>query len=172
MARSSVLGRATQVEPGAEDKVSAAAVSQAASGVAELVLRLPDGSEIVLPASLVKVLAATASELSAGHAVTVLASHVRLTPAEVGELLGLSRPFVARLLDGGEIPSEHLPGSRHRVVQLADVLDFQTRRERRRTAGGRWPTSSSPPTCPTERRLSWRGSSSTPTCCSRSRSWT
>jgi excisionase family DNA binding protein len=133
MARSSVLGRATQVEPGAEDKVSAAAVSQAASGVAELVLRLPDGREIVLPASLVKVLAATASELSAGHAVTVLASHVRLTPAEVGELLGLSRPFVARLLDGGEIPSEHLPGSRHRVVQLADVLDFQARRERRRT---------------------------------------
>jgi excisionase family DNA binding protein len=56
-----------------------------------------------------------------------------LTPAEVGELLGLSRPFVVRLLDGGEIPSEHLPGSRHRVVQLADVLDFQARRERRRT---------------------------------------
>lgn len=40
-----------------------------------------------------------------GHAVTVLASHVRLTPAEVGELLGLSRPFVVRLLDAGEIPS-------------------------------------------------------------------
>jgi excisionase family DNA binding protein len=133
MARSGVLGRATQVEPAAEERLSAAEVSRAASGVAELVLRLPDGSEIVLPASLVKVLAATASELSAGHAVTVLASDVRLTPAEVGELLGLSRPFVARLLDAGEIPSEHLPGSRHRVVRLADVLDFQARRERRRT---------------------------------------
>lgn len=34
--------------------------------MAELVLRPPDGSETVLPASLVKVLAATASELSAG----------------------------------------------------------------------------------------------------------
>jgi excisionase family DNA binding protein len=132
MARSSVLGRATQVEPGAEDRVSTAKVSEAASGVSELVLRLPDGSEIVLPASLVKVLVATASELSAGHAVTVLASDVRLTPAEVGELLGLSRPFVVRLLDAGEIPSEHLPGSRHRVVRLAHVLDFQARRERRR----------------------------------------
>jgi excisionase family DNA binding protein len=67
------------------------------------------------------------------HAVTVLASDVRLTPAEVGELLGLSRPFVARLLDAGEIKSEHLPGSRHRVVRLTDVLDFQAHRERRRT---------------------------------------
>jgi excisionase family DNA binding protein len=132
MARSSVLGRATQVQPGVDDKVSAAAVSRAASGVATLVLRLPDGSEIVLSGALVKVLAATASELSAGHAVTVLASDVRLTPAEVGELLGLSRPFVARLLDAGEISSEHLPGSRHRVVRLADVLHFQRRRERRR----------------------------------------
>lgn len=133
MPRSSVLGEATRVEPRAEDRVSAAEVSRVAGDASELVLRLPDGSEIVLPTSLVKVLAATASELSMGHAVTVLASNVRLTPAEVGELLGLSRPFVVRLLDAGEIPSEHLPGSRHRLVRLADVLDFQARRERRRT---------------------------------------
>ena len=52
---------------------------------------------------------------------------------EVGELLGLSRPFVVRLLDDGEIPSEFLPDSRHRVVRLADVLEFQTKRERRRS---------------------------------------
>ena len=52
----------------------------------------------------------------------MLATEVRLTPAEVGELLGLSRPFVVRLLDAGEIPAEHLPDSRHRVVRLADVL--------------------------------------------------
>lgn len=105
MPRSSVLGEATRVEPRAEDRVSAAKVSRIAGDASELVLRLPDGSEIVLPTSLVKVLAATANELSMGHAVTVLASHVRLTPAEVGELLGLSRPFVVRLLDAGEIPS-------------------------------------------------------------------
>lgn len=133
MARSSVLGQATRVEPRAEERASAAEVGRMAASASELVLRLPDGSEIILPASLVKVLAATASELSVGHAVTVLASDVGLTPAEVGELLGLSRPFVARLLDAGEIPSEHLPGSRHRVVRLADVLEFQARRERRRT---------------------------------------
>lgn len=70
--------------------------------------------------------------MSAGHAVTVLASDVLLTPAEVGDLLGLSRPFVARLLDQGQIPSEYLPESRHRVVRLEDVLAFQARRERRR----------------------------------------
>jgi len=33
---------------------------------------------------------------------------VALSPAEAAELLGLSRPFVVRLLDQGEIPSGHL----------------------------------------------------------------
>jgi phosphoketolase len=39
---------------------------------------------------------------------------------------------VVRLLDAGDIPSEHLPDSKHRVVRLVDVLKFQARRERRR----------------------------------------
>jgi excisionase family DNA binding protein len=133
MARSSVLGNAVRVEPRPEDRASAAAVSRMAAGAAELVLRLPDGREIALPATLVKVLLASADELSEGHAVTVLASDMRLTPTEVGELLGLSRPFVVRLIDAGDLPAEHLPNSRHRVVRLSDVLEFQARRERRRT---------------------------------------
>jgi hypothetical protein len=133
MARSSVLSKATRVEPVASDRESAAAVSRlTATEASGLALRLTDGQEIMLPASLVKILLTSASELSEGHAVTVLASEVRLTPAEVGELLGLSRPFVARLLDSSDLPSEHLPHSTHRVVRLSDVLEFQARRERRR----------------------------------------
>ncbi|MGE5830424.1 MAG: helix-turn-helix domain-containing protein [Micromonosporaceae bacterium] len=133
MARSSVLGNATRVEPRPDDMESAAAVSRIAAEVVELVLRLPDGHDIVLPTTLVKILLASAGELAEGHAVTVLASEVRLTPADVGELLGLSRPFVVRLIDSGQLAAQHLPDSRHRVVRLADVLEFQARRERRRS---------------------------------------
>ncbi len=75
-----------------------------------------------------EVLRVSADELSDGHAVTVLPSEVALSPAEAAELLGLSRPFVVRLLDQGEIPSEHLPRSRHRRILLSDVLAFQARR--------------------------------------------
>jgi len=132
MTRSSVLGEAARIEPDPADRDRAAAVSRAADGVSEATLRLPSGEEIALPAPLVAVLRASAGELSQGHGITVLATEVRLTPAEAGELLGLSRPFVARLLDAGEIPAEHLPGSRHRVVRLTDILEFQARRERRR----------------------------------------
>jgi excisionase family DNA binding protein len=132
MARSSVLGEATRVEPTPADRDRVAAISRATAGASEATLRLPSGEEVTLPESLVAVLIASAGQLSQGHGVTVLATEAWLTPAEAGELLGLSRPFVVRLLDAGEIPAEHLPGSKHRLVRLADVLEFQDRRERRR----------------------------------------
>jgi excisionase family DNA binding protein len=47
-------------------------------------------------------------------------AEVMLTPTEAAELLGLSRPFVARLLERGDIPSEFLPESRHRRIHRAD----------------------------------------------------
>lgn len=98
----------------------------------EVLVRTPDGGELILPGELVRILLASAGELARGHAVTVLASEVQLSPTETAELLGLSRPFVTRLLDAGDIPSTNLPGSSHRVVRLADVLAFQQQPERRR----------------------------------------
>jgi excisionase family DNA binding protein len=134
MARASVLSSAVRVEPKRTERESAAEVARAVGNrIRSLILQLPDGSSVPLPRALVEVLRASADELADGHAVTVLPSEVGLTPAEAAELLGLSRPFVVRLLDQGEIPSERLPRSRHRRVLLSDVLAFQAQRERRRT---------------------------------------
>lgn len=133
MARVSVLSTAVRVEPNKTERESAAEVARAVrSRSRSLMLQLTDGTSIPLPRALVEVLRASADELADGHAVTVLPSEVALTPAEAAELLGLSRPFVVRLLDHDEIPSERLPRSRHRRVLLSDVLAFQARRERRR----------------------------------------
>lgn len=132
MARTSVLARATKVDPCPSHQSALTKTSRMTAEQVEVVLRVSDGSELILPVELVKVLIASAAELAAGNAVTVLPSETQLTPAEAAELLGLSRPFVARLLDSGDIPSTRLPGSRHRVVRLADVLAFQARRDRRR----------------------------------------
>jgi excisionase family DNA binding protein len=96
-----------------------------------LVLRTADGTEITLPQSLLRLVVSAANNLATGRAVMAIPAGVTLTPAEAAELLGLSRPFVARLLERGDIPSELLPGSRHRRIRLEDVLAFQDRRERR-----------------------------------------
>jgi len=129
--RSAVLSHATRVEPSAENRVAIESLRSFAVEGGELVLRSAEGVETSLPQPLLRLLLASADDLAAGRAVLAIPAEVELTPSEVGELLGLSRPFVSRLLDQGEIPSERLPASSHRRVKLSDVLAFQERRERR-----------------------------------------
>lgn len=134
MARTGALRKAVRVEPGADQPGSAGAVAEAFATQSGdgVVLSFPDGRTVALPASLIDVMRASAHELAEGRTVTVLPSDAVLTPAEVAQMLGLSRPFVTQLLDDGEIPSERLPRSRHRRVRLEDVLAFAERRDRRR----------------------------------------
>lgn len=134
MARTGALRQAMRIDSTttpAHDagKVVEAMADESPEGV---VLSFPDGRSVSLPASLVELVRSTACELASGRAVTVLPADTTLTPAEAAELLGLSRPFVVRLLDDGVIASERLPRSRHRRVLLDDVLGFAEQRERRR----------------------------------------
>ena len=133
MARTGVLKNALHIQAAGEHARSAGVVVEAMAGEGAdgVVLSFPDGRSVALPAALVDIVRATAGELANGHNVTVLPAETVLTPAEVAELLGLSRPFVVRLLDDGEIPSERLPRSRHRRVRLSDVLPFNERRDER-----------------------------------------
>jgi excisionase family DNA binding protein len=90
------------------------------------------GHSVAPPAALVDVVRMTPEELANGQPVTILPAETVLTPAEAAQLLGLSRPFVVRLLGDGEIPSQRLPQSRPRPVQLSCVVEFSARREQRR----------------------------------------
>ena len=62
----------------------------------------------------------------------LLTSETELSPAEAGQLLGLSRQYVDRLVDLGDLPGRQLPGSRHRRIRVADVVAFQQMRAQRR----------------------------------------
>jgi excisionase family DNA binding protein len=136
MPRTGVLGQALRIDPVPADHETLDDLrAREDLGGGELVLRTADGTEISLPASFLQLVVSAANTLAAGQAVMTIAAEVSLTPAEAAELLGLSRPFVARLLERGDIPSELLPESRHRRIKLEDVLAFQTRRSRR--AAGR-----------------------------------
>ncbi|GES17898.1 excisionase [Acrocarpospora pleiomorpha] len=131
MSRTGVLANATRVEADGDEQEFLARVEATAENAAQLVLRGTDGQDIVLPEPLLTLVLAAIHDLARGNAVLALAVETRLTPNEVAQMLGVSRPFVTRLLDEGEIPAQHLPDSRHRLVRLADVLAFQARRERR-----------------------------------------
>jgi excisionase family DNA binding protein len=132
MPREGVLGQATRIDPAPADHEALDSLrGREDLGDGQLLLRTADGTEISLPASLLRLVVSAASNLAAGRAVMAIPAEVTLTPAEAAELLGLSRPFVARLLERGDIPSDLLPESRHRRIRLEDVLAFQDRRERR-----------------------------------------
>ena len=102
MARTGVLKHAVRVDPSADQVESAGVVAEAMeSGADAVILTFSDGRQVALPSSLAEVLRASAREVADGHGLTVLPSGATLPPAEAAELLGLSRPFVARLLDDG-----------------------------------------------------------------------
>ncbi|MCU1498002.1 MAG: DNA-binding protein [Acidimicrobiales bacterium] len=90
-----------------------------------------DGSWIESP-ELDRLLHAAMADLAEGD-VVMLGGNAQVSPAEAGELLGLSRQYVDRLIDDGQLTARHLPGSRHRRLRVADVLAFQRRRHDRQS---------------------------------------
>lgn len=54
--------------------------------------------------------------------------HDVVTPREAGELLGVSRQYVDKLIADGRLAAQRKPGSKHRVVRVADVLELEASR--------------------------------------------
>lgn len=84
------------------------------------------GEQVELPAHAYEVLRQVVDAMRRGLAVTVVPQAHVLTTQQAADLLGVSRPTVIKLLDGGEIPFSKA-GS-HRRVRLEDVLAYRQRR--------------------------------------------
>ena len=107
-----------------------AALEQTERNGAELIG--PDGERLVLPASVHRLLHRLVHELARGHAVTVVPVHAELTTQQAADLLNVSRPFLVKLLESGEIPF-HRTGA-HRRIGLSDLLTYREERSRARLA--------------------------------------
>ena len=129
------------VAPSAADAVAAresaprlAGALATANGTVRLRLEEPEGANepITVPATAFRLLVAILTEMARGNAVRVIPLHAELTTGEAAELLNVSRPYVVRLLDEGQIPS-HKVGT-HRRVLFKDVMAYREEHFRARSA--------------------------------------
>lgn len=94
-----------------------------ASGTALLGLR---GERVPIPESLHEVLRRGVAVLKTGEAVEVVSSGSELTTQQAADLLNVSRPFLIKLLERGDI-AYRLSGT-HRRIGLRELLRYRSQR--------------------------------------------
>jgi excisionase family DNA binding protein len=70
--------------------------------------------------------------MAAGRGVTIIPENAELTTVQAADLLGVSRPFLIKLLDEGTIP--HRKVGKHRRIRMEDVMTYKTAIDQERAA--------------------------------------
>jgi excisionase family DNA binding protein len=97
------------------------------AGADSLVLTAADGLREQVPASMLRLLSAAAHQLAHGSSITLLAASQALTTKQAAALLGVSRPYLVRLLDRGDLPFYRV--GNHRRIRLDDLLTYRAERQ-------------------------------------------
>jgi excisionase family DNA binding protein len=85
----------------------------------------PDGKTQSLPVSLYEFLVKLIADLCEGQSVAIVQNDAQLTTVEGARMLGVSRQFLIKLLERGDIP-HHMVGT-HRRIYVRDLLAYKAK---------------------------------------------
>jgi excisionase family DNA binding protein len=89
-----------------------------------------DGEKLKLPDAVFRLLKDIVRNMKLGRAVMLIPENQQLTTQRAAGLLGVSRPYLIKLLEAGELPF-YKAGS-HRRIYLRDMVAYQKRRDAER----------------------------------------
>ncbi|MEV1172408.1 excisionase family DNA-binding protein [Nonomuraea sp. NPDC049784] len=134
--------QAKRVQPGIID---AEIAGRAVRRIKDYLMRYPEQSTIrvagehgdegplILPREAVSLLAFVLAQAAEGRGVTVIPSRAELTTQQAADMLNVSRPYLIKLLEAGEIPFRLI--GKHRRVTYEDLQEYKRRDDaKRRTA--------------------------------------
>lgn len=93
----------------------------------------PHGEQIELPSSVTHALTAVVHYLAHGRAISLAPLGKNLTTQQAADLLNVSRPYLIKLLESGQIP--YGKTGTHRRILLDDVLAYKQRLDSERRHG-------------------------------------
>ena len=89
-----------------------------------------DGEKVELPEAVYRLLKDIVRNMQLGRAIVLIPESQQLTTQRAADLLGVSRPYLIKLLESGELPY-HKAGS-HRRIYLRDLIAYKKRRDAER----------------------------------------
>ena len=96
----------------------------------QLRLVTTNGEEIAIPESVYSVLGQVVRAMASGQAISIVRHNRELTTQQAADILNVSRPFLVKLLENGEIP--HIKFGSHRRILFQDLMIYKEQRKVKR----------------------------------------
>ncbi|MEA5623950.1 helix-turn-helix domain-containing protein [Nostoc sp. UHCC 0251] len=89
-----------------------------------------NGEKINIPEPIYQVLLQVVHAMASGKAISIIPQQQELTTQQAAEFLNVSRPYLIKLLEQGEIP--HIKVGSHRRVRFDDLMSYKQQRDVKR----------------------------------------
>jgi excisionase family DNA binding protein len=89
-----------------------------------------NGEKINIPEPIYQVLLQVVHAMASGKAISIIPQQQELTTQQAAEYLNVSRPYLIKLLEQGEIP--HIKVGSHRRIRFDDLMNYKQQRDVKR----------------------------------------